>query len=330
LAKPTGAVCNLACEYCFFLDKELLYPDSSFRMSDEVLETYIRQLIEAHRTPQVTVAWQGGEPTLMGVDFYRRAIELQKKHGRPGMTFENTMQTNGTLLDDEWCEFLKENDFLIGISIDGPAELHDAYRVDKKGRPTFERVMKGLRLLQKYEVEHNILVAVNRKNADHPLDVYRFLRDEAGATWMQFIPVVERINEDGLRLYQEGTSVSERSVTPEQFGRFLIQVFDEWVRNDVGKIFVQTFEATLRNWMGLPSSGMCQWRSLLVRPFRGAQLPVGQYPRNTDWGTGRWREAAQVRTGQTRFPSARLPGVRRALCLPRGMPQEPVPRHARW
>jgi uncharacterized protein len=226
-------------------------------MSDEVLETYIRQLIEAHRTPQVTVAWQGGEPTLMGVDFYRRAIELQKKHGRPGMTFENTMQTNGTLLDDEWGEFFKENDFLIGISIDGPAELHDAYRVDKKGRPTFDRVMKGLRLLQKYEVEHNILVTVNRKNANHPLDVYRFLRDEAGASWMQFIPVVERINEDGLRLYQEGTSVSERSVTPEQFGRFLIQVFDEWVRNDVGKIFVQTFEATLRNWMELPSSGMC-------------------------------------------------------------------------
>jgi uncharacterized protein len=257
LAKPTGAVCNLACEYCFFLDKELFYPDSSFRMSDEVLETYIRQLIEAHRTPQVTVAWQGGEPTLMGVDFYRRAIELQKKHGRPGMTFENTMQTNGTLLDDEWGEFFKENDFLIGISIDGPAELHDAYRVDKKGRPTFDRVMKGLRLLQKYEVEHNILVTVNRKNANHPLDVYRFLRDEAGASWMQFIPVVERINEDGLRLYQEGTSVSERSVTPEQFGRFLIQVFDEWVRNDVGKIFVQTFEATLRNWMELPSSGMC-------------------------------------------------------------------------
>ncbi len=257
LAKPTGAVCNLACEYCFFLDKELFYPDSSFRMSDEVLETYIRQLIETHRTPQVTVAWQGGEPTLMGVDFYRRAIELQKKHGRPGMTFENTMQTNGTLLDDEWGEFFKENDFLIGISIDGPAELHDAYRVDKKGRPTFERVMKGLRLLQKYEVEHNILVTVNRKNANHPLDVYRFLRDEAGASWMQFIPVVERINEDGLRLYQEGTSVSERSVTPEQFGRFLIQVFDEWIRNDVGKIFVQTFEASLRNWMGLPSSGMC-------------------------------------------------------------------------
>jgi uncharacterized protein len=257
LAKPTGAVCNLACAYCFFLDKEQLYPGSRFRMSDEVLETYIRQLIEAHSTPQVTVAWQGGEPTLMGVDFYRSAIELQNKYRKPGMTFENTMQTNGTLLDDEWCQFFKENDFLIGISIDGPGELHDTYRVDKKGRPTFDRVMKGLGLLQKHEVEYNVLVTVNSTNSDHPLEVYRFLRDEVGTSWIQFIPVVERIGEDGLRLYQQGTSVSERSVLPEQFGDFLSATFDEWVSHDVGKIFVQTFEATLRNWMGLPSSGMC-------------------------------------------------------------------------
>ena len=150
LAKPTGAACNLACAYCFFLDKELLYPDSRFRMSDEVLEAYIRQLIEAHGGNQVTVAWQGGEPTLMGLEFYRRAIEVQKKYARPGMTFENTMQTNGTLLDDEWCEFFKENDYLIGISIDGPRHLHDTYRLDKGGGPTFDRVMRGLRLLQKH------------------------------------------------------------------------------------------------------------------------------------------------------------------------------------
>ena len=143
LAKPTGAICNLACSYCFFLDKELLYPGSRFRMSDEVLENYIRQLIKAHSSPQVTVAWQGGEPTLMGIDFYRRAIELQEKYRKPGMTFENTMQTNGTLLDDEWCRFFKENDFLIGISIDGPRELHDAYRVDKKGEGTFDQGHAG-------------------------------------------------------------------------------------------------------------------------------------------------------------------------------------------
>ncbi len=257
LAKPAGAICNLACSYCFFLDKELLYPGSKFRMSDEVLENYIRQLIAAHRTQQVTVAWQGGEPTLMGIDFYRRAIELQEKYRKQGMTFENTMQTNGILLDDEWCRFFKENDFLIGISIDGPRELHDSYRVDKKGNGTFERVMQGLRLLQKHGVEYNILTTVNHINADHPLEVYRFLRDEARTDWIQFIPVVERINEEGNTLYQKGDRVSNHSVLPEQFGNFLTLIFDEWVRNDVGNIFVQTFEASARRWLGLPSSGMC-------------------------------------------------------------------------
>jgi len=174
LAKPTGSTCNLNCAYCFYLKKEQLYPDSRFRMSDEVLESYISQLIESHRSDTVTVAWQGGEPTLMGVDFYRRSIELQNKYRRPGMTFENTLQTNGTLLNDEWCEFFRENDFLIGISIDGPRHIHDTYRMDKKGGATFDRVMRGLRLLQKHGVEYNVLVTVNRKNAAHPIEVYRF------------------------------------------------------------------------------------------------------------------------------------------------------------
>lgn len=256
LAKPSGATCNLACTYCFFLDKELLYPNSKFHMSEAMLETYIRQLIETHRSKQVTVAWQGGEPTLMGIDFYRKAIEYQEKYRKPGMTFENTMQTNGTLLTDEWCEFLKENNFLIGISIDGPRHLHDAHRVDKGGAPTFDRVMRGLRLLQKHGVDYNVLTTVNRVNADHPLEVYRFLRDEVGTEWIQFIPLIERMNPDGLNLIQVGNQVSPRSVRPEQFGRFLIQVFEEWITNDVGKLFVQTFEAALRNWMGLPP-GMC-------------------------------------------------------------------------
>jgi uncharacterized protein len=257
LAKPSGATCNLACSYCFFLDKELLYPGSKFRMSEETLEAYIRQLIETHRANQVTVAWQGGEPTLMGVQFYRRAIELQEKYRRPGMTFENTLQTNGTLLNDEWCEFFKENNFLIGLSLDGPRHLHDMYRVDKGGAPTFERVMRGVRLLQKHGVETNILVTVNRVTGDHPKEIYRFLRDEVGADWMQFIPVIERMNSDGHNLMQIGDQASSRSVRPEQFGRFLIQVFDEWVHNDVGRVYVQTFEAALRNWMRLPTSGMC-------------------------------------------------------------------------
>jgi uncharacterized protein len=257
LAKPSGATCNLACSYCFFLDKELLYPNSKFRMSEESLEAYIQQLIETHRSSQVTVAWQGGEPTLMGVDFYRKAIEYQEKYRVPGMTFENTMQTNGTLLDDEWCQFFKENNFLIGISIDGPRHLHDAHRVDKGGAPTFDKVMRGLRLLQKHGVEYNILVTVNRVTGDHPLEIYRFLRDEVGTSWIQFIPVIERMNPDGNNLMQLGDQVSNRSVRPEQFGRFLIQVFDEWVHNDVGRMYVQTFEATLRNWMRMPTSGMC-------------------------------------------------------------------------
>jgi uncharacterized protein len=195
LATPTGAICNLDCAYCFFLDKEVFYPGSKFRMSDEVLERYIRQLIESHQVDQVNIAWQGGEPTLMGLDFYRRAMELADKHRRAGMTrtenvrFLNTMQTNGTLLDDEWCGFFKEHNFLIGISIDGPRELHDVYRVDKGGAPTFDKVMRGLRLLQKHGVDYNVLTTVNRVNADQPLEVYHFLRDEAGTDWMQFIPM---------------------------------------------------------------------------------------------------------------------------------------------
>jgi len=257
LAKPTGAACNLECAYCFFLDKEAFYPGGTFRMSDALLERYIRQLIEAHQTDEVAIAWQGGEPTLMGIDFYRRALALAEKYRRPGMRFLHTMQTNGTLVDDEWAAFFKEHDFLVGISIDGPRALHDTYRVDKGGKPTFDRVMRGLRVLQKHGVDVNVLTALNRVNADHPLEVYRFLRDEAGTTWMQFIPVVERLAADGSRLLQTGTTVSDRSILPEQLGRFLSVVFDEWVRRDVGSIFVQTFEATVGNWLGMASSGMC-------------------------------------------------------------------------
>jgi uncharacterized protein len=257
LAKPTGAVCNLGCSYCFFLDKEALYEGSRFHMSDDVLDGYLRQLIEAHSSPVVTVAWQGGEPTLMGLDFYRRAIEIQERYRKPGMTFENTIQTNGTLLTDEWCEFLKENDYLVGISIDGPEPLHDVHRVTKKGKGTFDKVMRGMRLLQKHGVEYNVLTTVNAVNGDFPLEVYRFLRDEVGTKWMQFIPVVERTDDQGNPAYLEGTNVSDRTVAAEQFGRFLSVIFDEWVRNDVGEVFVQTFESAVRNWMGFASSGMC-------------------------------------------------------------------------
>jgi uncharacterized protein len=248
MAKPTGSACNLHCDYCFFLKKEKLYPGSSFRMSDEVHEAYIRQLFEAHQVSQVTIAWQGGEPTLMGLDFFRRSIELQKKYAKPGTRIENTFQTNGILLNEAWCQFFHENNFLIGLSMDGPKKLHDFYRKDNGGHGTFDRVLKAARLLQRYRVEFNILCTINSKNADHPLDVYRFFRDELGAHYIQFIPIVERDNETG---YQEGSKVTDRSVQPEQFGRFLIEIFDEWVKKDVGNTFVLNFDGALAGWLGM-------------------------------------------------------------------------------
>ena len=321
MAKPTGAICNLACTYCFFLDKASLYPESSFRMSDEVLETYVRQLIEAHRSSQVTFAWQGGEPTLMGLDFFRRAIELQERHRRPGMTFENTIQTNGTRLDDSWGAFLAEHEFLVGISIDGPRELHDANRVNKGGASTFDDVMRGLRVLQAHRVQHNVLTTVNRVNGDYPLEVYRFLRDEVGTDWMQFIPVVERLDAGGQPDPMHGTAVSDRSVRPAQFGTFLSTIFDEWVRNDVGRVFVQTFEAAIRNfyWGGRVRPVRVQrdvreWpgpraqrRPVLLRSLRGAGVPPGQHPGHRHGRARGLATAAGVRGGQARHPAADVP-----------------------
>lgn len=248
MAKPTGSACNLACDYCFFLKKEALYPGSRFRMPDEVHEAYIRQLLEAHQVPQVTIAWQGGEPTLMGLDFFRRSVELQKKYRKPGTRIENTFQTNGILLDDDWCRFFHDNAFLVGLSLDGPQELHDVHRKDRGGRGTFDRVLAAARRLQAHGVEFNILCTVNADNSRHPLDVYRFFRDELGARYIQFIPIVERDNDTG---YQEGRKVSDRSVGPEEFGRFLIAIFDEWVRKDVGETFVLNFDGALAGWLDM-------------------------------------------------------------------------------
>ena len=253
MTKPRGAICNLDCKYCYFLSKERLYPDSDFRMSDTLLDEYTRQYIEAQQVPDVTFAWQGGEPTLMGLDFFRYAVELQQKHAKPGMRITNALQTNGVTLDDEWCEFFRENNFLIGISIDGPRELHDFYRVDKGGAPTFDRVMAGLHLLQKHKVEFNVLTTIHAANADHPQEVYRFLRDDIGTEFMQFIPIVERQNETG---FQEGNTVTDRSVTARQYGDFLIGIFDEWVLRDVGRIFVQIFDVALAAWTG-NRPGLC-------------------------------------------------------------------------
>ncbi|MEN6519856.1 MAG: anaerobic sulfatase maturase [Armatimonadota bacterium] len=246
MAKPTGAICNLHCDYCFFLKKMSLYPGSRFCMTDEVMESYIRQTIKAHQTPQVTIAWQGGEPTLMGLDFFRRSVEAEKKYLKPGMQVENTLQTNGVLLDDDWCRFLSDNNFLVGLSLDGPKALHDTYRKDKTGKSVFENVIEAVRLMQERKVEFNILCTVNTANSPHPLEVYRFFRDELDAHYIQFIPIVERDNDTG---YQEGEKITERSVKPEQYGRFLIEIFDEWVRKDVGSTFVQFFDGVLASWL---------------------------------------------------------------------------------
>jgi uncharacterized protein len=284
MAKPTGAICNLDCEYCFFLSKEALYPGSPFRMKDDVLEAYIKQLIESQRAPQVTIAWQGGEPTLMGLDFFQRSMELVKKHTRPNMQIDHTIQTNGTKLDDKWCQFFKRHNFLVGLSLDGPKHMHDTYRVDKGGDGTFDKVMGAARKLQQYNVDFNILCTVHAGNADHPLEVYRFFRDEVKTDFIQFIPIVERATAELLPIANrgwgdqnqptenelqdlpvaksskrplytlEGNLVTERSVTTEQWGQFLIAIFDEWVHNDVGKVFVQGFDSALGSWYGRGAS----------------------------------------------------------------------------
>ena len=270
LAKPTGAVCNLDCAYCFFLSKEMLYPGSRFRMADELLEAYLRQLIEAHAgSPEVMVAWQGGEPTLMGLDFFRRSVEIAERYLRPGQQAVYTIQTNGTLIDTEWASFFREHDVLVGISIDGPRDLHDAYRVNKGGKGSFDQVMQGLDHLREAGVEWNALTTIHAANARHGREVYRFLRDECGARFVQLIPIIERVaeaSEDGTvpwtswrdrPLYvQDGDRVSGRSVTAEQYGRFLIDVFEEWVRRDVGEVYVQMFDVALANWIGEPP-GLC-------------------------------------------------------------------------
>jgi uncharacterized protein len=253
LAKPTGAICNLNCKYCFFLSKEMLYPGSRFRMADELLEEYIKQMIESQHIPDVTISWQGGEPTLMGLEFFRRSIELEKKYQKPGTSISNTMQTNGILINDEWCDFFRQNNFLIGLSIDGTKEMHDLYRVDKGGHGTFDKVVNAARLMQKHEVDFNLLTTVHAHNADYPLEIYRFFRDELKSRHIQFIPIVERDNATG---FQEGNKVTDRSVSAHQWGNFLITIFDEWVRHDVGEVYVQMFDAALASWYG-ENPAMC-------------------------------------------------------------------------
>ena len=263
MLKPAGAHCNLACKYCYYLEKDKLYPTAQRHlMSDEMLEQFTREYIEAQTMNQVLFTWHGGEPLLRSIDFYRKALSLQQKYAR-GRRIDNVIQTNGTLLTDEWCEFFAQNHWLVGISIDGPQPDHDHYRLTAAGKPSWKKVMQGIKLLKKHGVEWNAMAVVNAYNANHPLEFYRFFK-ENGCQFLQFTPIVERLtrHEDGRTLAsladKNEIPLSEASVAPEQWGYFLCAIFDEWVRKDVGKIFVEIFDCTLANWMGI-SPGICAY-----------------------------------------------------------------------
>lgn len=263
MLKPAGAHCNLACKYCYYLEKNKLYPTAQRHlMSDEMLEQFTREYIEAQTMNQVLFTWHGGEPLLRSIDIYRKALSLQQKYAG-GRCIDNVIQTNGTLLTDEWCEFFAQNHWLVGISIDGPQPDHDHYRLTAAGKPSWKKVMQGIKLLKKHGVEWNAMAVVNAYNANHPLEFYRFFK-ENGCQFLQFTPIVERLtrHEDGRTLAsladKNEIPLSEASVTPEQWGYFLSAIFDEWVRKDVGKIFVEIFDCTLANWMGI-SPGICAY-----------------------------------------------------------------------
>lgn len=263
MLKPAGAHCNLACKYCYYLEKNKLYPTAQRHlMSDEMLEQFTREYIEAQTMNQMLFTWHGGEPLLRSIDFYRKALSLQQKYAG-GRCIDNVIQTNGTLLTDEWCEFFAQNHWLVGISIDGPQPYHDHYRLTAAGKPSWKKVMQGIKLLKKHGVEWNAMAVVNAYNVNHPLEFYRFFK-ENGCQFLQFTPIVERLtrHEDGRTLAsladKDEISLSEASVAPEQWGYFLCAIFDEWVRKDVGKIFVEIFDCTLANWMGI-SPGICAY-----------------------------------------------------------------------
>lgn len=269
MVKPTGAVCNLDCTYCYYLSKDNLYPGSAFRMPDEVLEAYVRQLLEAHETPEVQIAFQGGEPTLMGLAFFEQAVAMADRLRKPWQKVSYSLQTNGTRIDEAWCAFFKQHGFLIGLSIDGPKDVHDTYRLNKGGKGTFDRVVEAWRLMQDKGVEVNVLCTVHAANQDRGLEVYRFFRDELKARFIQFIPIIERTTAEqkaladqgwhakpgGERpLYEQlGELVTDRSVSPHSYGAFLCSIFDEWVTQDVGEVFVQIFDVTLGSTLGLHS-----------------------------------------------------------------------------
>ncbi len=251
MVKPRGPVCNLACDYCYYLPKTGLYPDSDFRMSRDLLENFTQQMISAHPNGEVSFSWQGGEPTLMGLDFFKEAVRLQKEICPPGMRVTNLIQTNGTTLTPAWSRFFKQHNFLVGLSLDGPPELHNLYRHDRSGRGTFRQAARAVKLLQQHAVDFNILCCVHRGNQDHPLSVYRFFRDALRIKFIQFIPILQRkLDSQGF----ERDEITRCSVQSEAYGRFLTTIFDEWVRKDVGQVFIQIYDLALGAWLGAPPS----------------------------------------------------------------------------
>lgn len=334
MAKPTGSICNLDCKYCYYLEKEKLYPGSTpHRMSDEVLETFIRDYIAAQEAPVVQFLWHGGEPTLLGLDYFRRITELQKKYAG-GKTIENALQTNGTRLDDAWCAFFAENKYLIGLSIDGPKDLHDAYRPTKGGHGSFDKILEGLALLKKHGVEFNTLSVVNNLTVKEPLRVYRFLR-EIGSGFIQFIPIVERVNFDPtlpLPLaapVEHGADAGEVRMTPwsvpaAEYGRFLSTIFDEWVRRDVGKVYVQMFDTALASWVGVEPA-LCVFRKTcgdgLALEFNGDLYSCDHYvyPR---WKLGNVMNKALG--DMVMSPEQRAFGQKKETTLPRQCRECPV------
>ena len=260
MLKPVGAHCNLACDYCYYLEKLNLYQDSSKHiMSDELLEKFIKEYIESQMMPDVLFTWHGGETLMRPLSFYKKALELQQKYAK-GRRIDNCIQTNGTMLNDEWCKFFHDHQWLVGVSIDGPQEFHDEYRRNRQGQPSFIKVMKGIELLNKHQVEWNAMAVVNDFNADYPLDFYHFFK-KIGCHYIQFTPIVERIfnHQDGRHLaaVEEGDEkMADFSITPEQWGHFTCTIFDEWVRNDVGDYYIQLFDSTLANWIG-EQPGVC-------------------------------------------------------------------------
>ena len=326
MTKPIGSVCNLACDYCYYLEKSNLYKDiSKHVMSDELLEKFIREYIQAQTMSSVLFTWHGGETLMRPLSFYKRVMELQKRYAG-GRNIENCIQTNGTPLTDEWCEFFRANNWLVGVSVDGPQEFHDEYRRNRQGKPSFVKVMQGIRLLNKHGVEWNALAVVNDFNGDYPLDFYHFFK-EIDCHYIQFTPIVERIKRraDGRYLatpLDEGEKLADFSVSPEQWGNFLCTIFDEWVRNDVGNFYIQLFDSTLANWVG-EQPGVCtlakQCGHAGVMEFNGdvyscdhfvfPEFKLGNIREKKPCGNDVWRKAATVRADKARQPSYPMPRV---------------------